>query len=99
MPAPPVIANNTGLDRGEAEVLALAVEHEARLVIIDEHNGRQYARRLGLPLTGTLGVLLLAKEKNLITAVSPLVQQLQDNGLYLAPGLVNKVLMLAGEGR
>jgi hypothetical protein len=63
----------SSLDRGEAEVLALAVEHEARLVIIDERKGRQYARRLGLPLTGTLGVLLLAKEKGLITTVAPLI--------------------------
>jgi len=45
----------TGLDRGEAEVLALAVEHSARLVIMDERKGRQYAHRLCLPLTGTLG--------------------------------------------
>ena len=42
-----------GLDRGKAEVLALACERSARLVIIDERRGRQYARRLGLPLTGT----------------------------------------------
>ena len=87
----------TGLDRGEAEVLALAVEHNARLVIIDERNGRHYARRLGLPLTGTLGVLLLAKEKGAITSLAPLIGQLQDAGLYLAPHLVKNVLRLAGE--
>jgi uncharacterized protein len=87
----------SSLDRGEAEVLALAVEHEARLVIIDERKGRQYARRLGLPLTGTLGVLLLAKEKGLITTVAPLVQQMQDTGLYFSPDLVSEVLSLARE--
>ena len=38
------------------------------MVIIDERKGRRYARRLGLPLTGTLGVLLLAKERGLITS-------------------------------
>jgi len=37
-----------GLDRGEAEVLALACERSARLVILDERKGRQYAKRLGL---------------------------------------------------
>lgn len=40
-----------GLDLGEAEVLALANEQLARLVIIDEYKGRRYAKRLGLPLT------------------------------------------------
>jgi len=43
-----------GLDQGEAEVLALASEQSARLVIIDERKGRRYAQRLGLPLSGTL---------------------------------------------
>jgi uncharacterized protein len=87
----------TGLDQGEAEVLALAVEHKARLVVIDERKGRRYARRLGLPLTGTLGVLLLAKEDGLITAVAPLVKQLLDQGLYFSPELVSRTLTLAGE--
>lgn len=87
----------TGLDRGEAEVLALAVEREARLVIMDERKGRKYARHLGLPLTGTLGVLLLAKEEKLIAAIGPLIERLQTSGLYLAPELVEKVLILARE--
>ena len=87
----------TGLDQGEAEVLALAVEHAARLVIIDERKGRQYARRLGLPLTGTLGVLLLAKRNKLTPAIAPLIDQLQKSGLYLAPDLVQKTLTIARE--
>jgi predicted nucleic acid-binding protein len=87
-----------GLDRGEAEVLALAEEREARLVIIDERRGRRYARRLGLPLTGTLGVLLLAKERELVSAVGPLVDELQEAGLYLSPEVVAQTLRLAGEG-
>lgn len=87
----------TGLDRGEAEVLALAVEHVARLVIIDERKGRQYAHRLDLPLTGTMGVLLLAKENGLVTTIAPLIDQLQDAGLYLAPDLIQKTLTLAQE--
>jgi uncharacterized protein len=87
----------TGLDRGEAEVLALALEHKARLVIMDERKGRRYAHRLGLPLTGTIGVLLLGKEEGLVTAVGPLIQQLLDQGLYFLPELVSRALTLAGE--
>ena len=49
----------SGLDHGEAAVLALAEEHNARLVIIDERKARRYAQRLGFPITGTIGVLLL----------------------------------------
>ncbi|MDA0245779.1 MAG: DUF3368 domain-containing protein [Chloroflexi bacterium] len=86
-----------GLDQGEAEVLALAVEYGAQLVIMDERKGRRYARRLGLSLTGTLGVLLLAKEQGLITAVAPLLEQLLDEGLYFAPSLIEQTLLLAQE--
>src|SRR5579859_3485169 len=77
-----------GLDRGEAEVLALATERSARLVIIDEFKGRRYAQRLGLPLTGTLGVLLAAKQNGLLLAVAPLIDQLLKEGLFLAPELI-----------
>ena len=86
-----------GLDRGEAEVLALAEERDARLVIIDERKGRRYAKRLSLPLTGTMGLLLLAKEEGLIPTLAPLVDELQSAGLYLAPSLVTRVLQLANE--
>jgi predicted nucleic acid-binding protein len=87
----------TGLDQGEAEVLALAEERAARLVIIDELKGRRYAKRLGLPLTGTLGVLLLAKERGLISSLAPLLTELQKAGLYLGSTLIAHVLRLAGE--
>ncbi|MBU0492070.1 MAG: DUF3368 domain-containing protein [Chloroflexi bacterium] len=86
-----------GLDQGEAQVLALAEERDARLVIVDERKGRQYARRLDLPLTGTLGLLLLAKERGLIDRVAPLLAELQDAGLYLDADLVTQILHLAGE--
>lgn len=92
------VAIYIGLDQGEAEVLALAEAHPPRLVVIDELRGRRYAQRLGLPLTGTLGILLLAKERGLIPAVAPLVQELLDAGLYLSPELVAQVLEMADEG-
>ncbi len=87
----------TSLDRGEAEVLALAVERSARLVVIDERKGRQYAKHLGLAVTGTLGILLLAKQQKLIPSVNTLIQQLQSSGLYFAPELVTRVLIMAQE--
>lgn len=86
-----------GLDRGEAEVLALAEEQSARLVIIDERAGRRYARRMTLPITGTLGVLLLAKESGLIQEVKPLIEMLHQAGMYLGEDLIEGVLRLAGE--
>lgn len=85
------------LDRGEAEVIALAQELEAGLVIIDERLARRHAQRLGLTLTGTLGVLLRAKANHLVPTVGPLIRILQQNGIRLAPAVVAKALKLASE--
>jgi len=86
-----------GLDLGEVEVLALPEERAARLVIIDELKGRRYAQRLEMPLTGTLGLLLLAKERGLLANLAPLLVELQEVGLYLGASLIDRVLRLAGE--
>jgi uncharacterized protein len=51
------------LDKGEAEVIVLAQEIGADLVIIDETLGRSYAAHFHLPCTGTLGVLLRSKKE------------------------------------
>jgi predicted nucleic acid-binding protein len=85
------------LDRGEAEVIALAQELNADLVIIDERLARRYAKRAGLTLTGTLGLLLKAKERNLIPEIAPLIDQLRQGGIRLGDSLVEEILKLADE--
>ncbi len=85
------------LDTGELAVLALAVEYQARLVVIDELRARKYAERLGLPLTGTLGVLLAGKKKGYLSAITPLLARLQASGMYLDERLVLYVRHMAGE--
>jgi predicted nucleic acid-binding protein len=87
----------TDLDRGEAEVIVLAQETNADLVIIDERLARWHAARLGLILTGTLGVLLRAKSQGHITVVKPLLEQLREGGIWLSEQVVAEVLRLAQE--
>ena len=87
----------TDLDRGEAEVLALAQEIYAGLVIVDERLARRHARRLGLPLTGTLGVLLRAKQAQLISGVKPLIIAMRAGGIWLSDVLVEEALSIARE--
>lgn len=85
------------LDLGEAEVITLAQEINADLVIIDERLARSHAKRLGLTVTGVLGVLIKSKEIGYITTVAPLIQQLQEGGIHLSNELKDKVLHIAGE--
>lgn len=85
------------LDRGEAEVLALALEQEADLVIIDERLARLHAARLGLNLTGTVGILVRAKREGLINEVRPYLDSLVTGGIYLGESLIDHVLTLTGE--
>ncbi len=87
----------SGLDQGEAEVLALAEEQTARLLVIDEKKARRYAERMKLSLTGTLGLLLLAREQGLIESITREIETLQEAGLYLAPSLIARARELAGE--
>lgn len=86
----------TGLDEGEAAVLGLA-EELGGTVVIDERKARRYAKRLGLPLTGTIGLLLLAKERHLLTSVRTALDTLLAAGLHLNPDLITEALRLAGE--
>ncbi|MEM7049238.1 MAG: DUF3368 domain-containing protein [Acidobacteriota bacterium] len=85
------------LDRGEAEVIALAQERDADLVVIDERLGRRHALRLGLSLTGTLGILLKAKQQKLLPNLRSELDALQDVGIHLGQELITRVLELADE--
>jgi hypothetical protein len=85
------------LDRGEAEVIALAQELNAELVILDERLGRRHAERLGLSITGTLGVLLKAKQQGLVPEIKSLIEELRQGGIRLGRPLVTKTLWLANE--
>lgn len=56
---------NSSLDSGEASVIALAMEFENPLLILDDLKARNFSESLNLSITGTLGVLLDAKKNNL----------------------------------
>ncbi len=87
----------TDLGAGEAEVIALALENPGSLVIIDDQLGRQIADMRQLTITGTLGIIIKARELEYIPAVKPLIDELRQAGLWLAHELVSEVLRQVDE--
>jgi len=85
------------LDKGEADVIVLANELKADLVIIDERVGREYAKHFNLNLTGTVGILLKAKELGIIGELKPLLCLMTKNGIWLHKKLIDKILATANE--
>jgi predicted nucleic acid-binding protein len=85
------------LDAGEAAALSLAQTSGARLILLDERKARRIAAHLGLPVAGTLAVLLRAKQRGIIAAIRPYLAQMQGQGRHFHPDLIARLLEDAGE--
>ena len=79
------------LDDGEATALALALETDAELVLIDERDGRTVARRHGLSVTGVVGILIKAARAEAIDIESSLVA-LRDAGFWISDDLTQRAI-------
>lgn len=85
------------LDKGEAEAIVLANEIDADLILLDENLGRFHAKHIGLKVTGTIGILLKAKENGIIETVEPILNELLQKGIWLSQKLIIKILEKASE--
>jgi uncharacterized protein len=89
--------STAALDAGEREVLGLALERHADLVVLDDLPARLLAEKLDIPVIGTIGVLLLAKQRGLLPAIRPSLDALRGVNFFLAERLYLRLLVLAGE--
>ena len=86
------------LDDGEAEVIALAVERKADLILVDETEARRVADLYGIPKTGIIGLLLKAKREKIIGLLKPELDRLvYQSGFWVSHGLYQQTLEAAGE--
>ncbi len=85
------------LDRGEAEAIILATEPEADLILLDEVLGRYHAKHAGLKVTGTIGILVKAKNLGRISEIKPLLYDLRAKGVWLSQTLIDSILQMVKE--
>lgn len=86
------------LDEGEAEAIALGLEQRAKLMLLDEKDARRVARRLGLMVLGTVGILIWAKRSGLLTSLQEQLDALQTQGRFrLSRSVYREALRAVGE--
>lgn len=95
-PIPSLIAN-WDLGPGESSVLTWALANRGAEAILDDLAGRRCARALEIPVRGTLGLVLTAKQRGVIPAARPVLDRLRRHGMYLSNHVVNEALAKVGE--
>jgi predicted nucleic acid-binding protein len=85
------------LDKGEAEVLALAKESGADLILLDEEKARKIAVIAGFDVMGLLGLFLLAKSTGRLEKIGPLIEELKRKEFRISDRVVSETLKRAGE--
>ena len=80
------------MGRGERAAIALARELDAELVVLDDEQGRTEARRHGLSITGSIGILIEAKERDVIASMRRELDRLVEEGLWIDEQLYDRVL-------
>ncbi len=85
------------VDKGEASAIALAIEFEDCLLIIDDLKGRKFAHQLGLRIIGTMGVIVDAKLTGIIPSVRPILSKIKSTNFRISEQLEMLILERAGE--
>ena len=93
----PLVGARTSLGPGEAAAIELAIALNASRILLDDRDARSEARRRGLVVTGSIGVLLEAKRRGTLPLIAPIVDQMAAQGRYISSNLRAEVLRLAGE--
>jgi len=85
------------VDTGEASAIALALETANCTIILDDFKARKLAYKLGLKITGTIGIIVKAKQKDLIPSIKPYLKKIRDTNFHLSAEIELQALKLAKE--
>lgn len=85
------------IDKGESSAITLALEIPDCTLILDDYKARRIAEQLGIPFTGTIGVIIRAKLMGIIPSIKPLLEKIQQTDFRLTSEIVNQAIKEAKE--
>jgi len=85
------------IDRGESSAIALALETPDSTLILDDYKARLIAERLGINITGTIGVIVKAKLQGIIPSIKPILEKIKKTDFRLSPAIELSALIAANE--
>lgn len=86
-----------GLGPGETAVLAVALERASRTAVLEDGSARACAKAFGIPIIGTLGVVLRAKRRGIIPSAVDVIRRIRAAGLYLDEATIRSAVQRIGE--
>ena len=85
------------VDKGEASAIALALESENPFLIIDDSKARKLANSLKINHTGTIGIIIAAKQKGIIENIKPILEKIKASNFRISAYLERQALLQAEE--
>jgi len=87
----------TQVDKGEASAIALALEFSESMLILDDYKARKVAENLGLEITGTIGVIIIAKKRGVINSIKPYLEKIRATNFRISEEIEKQALKEAEE--
>lgn len=85
------------LGAGESAVLTAVAGAPGSVAVLDDQAARRCAQALGTDVTGTLGLLLMAKQRGAIVSLRQALDAVTNAGLFVSPKHVSAILAAGGE--
>lgn len=93
-----ILAQGQQLELGETHTLALALQLQANELLTNERRARQVAQALDLSVIGIFGLIIVAKQRQLIPSVRRVIDTLVEQaGFRVSNRLYQQILKFADE--